>query len=115
MSEQAHLLAGTQSNLLSDRHACTLHSSPTSASASTCLLCNPHPPGLGAQVEQQLAEAMEQLQGLGADMEKKREVSRRVKKLRKDIADRVRCRMHFKMHIVCGGSVWNTMQLVSCW
>jgi hypothetical protein len=43
-------------------------------------------------VEQQLAEAMEQLQGLGADMEKKREVSQRVKKLRKDIADRVRLR-----------------------
>ena len=40
-------------------------------------------------MEQQLAEAMEQLQGLGADMEKKREVSQRVKKLRKDIADRV--------------------------
>jgi hypothetical protein len=45
---------------------------------------------LCAQVEQQLAEAMEQLRGLGADMEKKREVSQRVKKLRKDIADRVR-------------------------
>lgn len=45
-----------------------------------------------AQVEQQLAEAMEQLRGLGADMEKKREVSQRVKKLRKDIADRVRLR-----------------------
>jgi hypothetical protein len=41
-------------------------------------------------VEQQLAEAMEQLRGLGADMAKKREVSQRVKKLRKDIADRVR-------------------------
>ncbi len=41
-------------------------------------------------MEQQLAEAMEQLRGLGADMDKKREVSQRVKKLRKDIADRVR-------------------------
>lgn len=42
-----------------------------------------------SQVEAQLAGAMEQLEGLGRDMEKKKAVSRRVKALRADIASQV--------------------------
>lgn len=42
------------------------------------------------QVEKQLDAAMEQLQGLGADMDKKHAVSKVVKRLRKEIAEKVR-------------------------